>query len=348
MSFEWSGVFRRLAWSLCLCVLSAMLLSLLLLGCGNPALTSAKIYLDQHDSDRAREQLELAAQQIPGNEEVHYLLGKVYAEKRAYKNMRREFAKALAISAVHAEDIEYITRRHWAISFNRGVEAYGQGNFEEALKAFDTALSVDPDNVSGHRNRAICYHRIGEQDSAIVGYRQALALSPTDTVSIVNIGLLYVEAGEHDEAVRYLESAAKIKRDDPETHMWLGFTYMALGDTARAITTYERAGELSPDDGTPYNRIGAVHHLRRDYERAVEYYRKAVEHSPQDADFLSNLTSALVALERLQEAHPYFERLVELEPENGTAWLHLGRIYEEKGMVAESQRAYDRAKRTAQ
>ena len=73
------------------CLLPAVfLLAIILLsGCGtkNPALTSAKIYMDltPPDYDRATEQLLLAIQKDSLSGEAHLLLGKIYAEKKMYE-----------------------------------------------------------------------------------------------------------------------------------------------------------------------------------------------------------------------------------------------------------------------
>ena len=77
-------------------------MALLWAGCQNPALTGAKVYIQQQDWDNALVQLKIAVEQEPQNAEAHFLLGRAYSEKTMYPEMVKAFRTSL--EAEHRED----------------------------------------------------------------------------------------------------------------------------------------------------------------------------------------------------------------------------------------------------
>jgi Flp pilus assembly protein TadD len=63
----------------------ALAASIGLWACQSKEVTSAKVYIQQGDWNKAIEQLQIAVQTYPNDPEAHYLLGRGYAEKGMYK-----------------------------------------------------------------------------------------------------------------------------------------------------------------------------------------------------------------------------------------------------------------------
>ena len=67
------------------------LLPILLLGCQPKEISSAKIYIQKRDWQKAIELLEQAVVAHPNNPEAHFLLGKAYGDKSRFKDMKKQF-----------------------------------------------------------------------------------------------------------------------------------------------------------------------------------------------------------------------------------------------------------------
>ncbi|MFN3695357.1 MAG: tetratricopeptide repeat protein, partial [Ignavibacterium sp.] len=96
---------------------------ILLMGyqCSSTEITSAKLYIQQKNYDKALEVLQKEVQKNPNSDQGYYLMGVVYAEKGDYKNMVQSFDKSLSISKTYEKEIKDYKKSTWVTVFNRGV-----------------------------------------------------------------------------------------------------------------------------------------------------------------------------------------------------------------------------------
>ena len=103
-----------------------ILLGLMLSGyqCSSAEMSSAKLYIQQKNWDKATESLNKEISKNPKSDEAFYLLGIVSKEKEDLKGMVENFNKSLEISPKFKNEINEITQNSWEESFNRGVANY--------------------------------------------------------------------------------------------------------------------------------------------------------------------------------------------------------------------------------
>ena len=134
----------------------------------------------------------------------------------------------------------------------RGLLAYEEGNYKEALELFDEALSADGDDPSLLLNKAITLTALKRYEEATDVY---------DKVLISDIGDALREKAERGKAVNYL----------------------ALGDTENAVKYLE---QLENDDNYgDTGLLGLMLFERGDYEGAEEKFTRYLEQAPPD-DFM--------------------------------------------------------------
>ena len=51
--------------------------------------------------------------------------------------------------------------------FKAGVDKSRKGDFKEALKDFDRALQIDPNNADAYGNRCVARYKLGDKQGAI-------------------------------------------------------------------------------------------------------------------------------------------------------------------------------------
>ena len=62
---------------------------------------------------------------------------------------------------------------------NRGFTYKEKGDFDTAIKDFDTAIQLKPDHAAAaYNNRGVVYNSKGDFDTAIKDYRKAMNLIP--------------------------------------------------------------------------------------------------------------------------------------------------------------------------
>lgn len=104
--------------------------------------------------------------------------------------------------------------------FGLGNVYVTQGNLEDAIKQFQVALQMDPNNLNARVKLVITYYNLGvyydEQgkfDRAIQQYQSALRLDPSVAEAHYNMGNIYMASGLKDKAKMEFETVLKIRPD---------------------------------------------------------------------------------------------------------------------------------------
>ena len=155
--------------------------------CQSTELTSAKLYIQQKQYDKALDALKKEVAKNPKSDEGLYLMGYIYGEQGDYSNMVDSYNKSLAASNKFKDDIKKSETYYWANQFNRGVKLYQNGTKEtnsdsskilldKSIEAFKNAIMIEPDSASSYKNLSFVYISKGENDSAIAPLQKIIDL----------------------------------------------------------------------------------------------------------------------------------------------------------------------------
>jgi Flp pilus assembly protein TadD len=122
------------------------------------------------------------------------------------------------------------------------------GEFDAALRHFERALELAPESFQVHYNLARALVRLGRLEEAAEHYSRAVELNPGLVPAYRSLGILLVQLERPQEAERYLREAIRRKPDDALAYHSLGDAYRKLGRTQAAIASYSQALRESPDD----------------------------------------------------------------------------------------------------
>ncbi len=182
----------------------------------------------------------------------------------------------------------------WKIHHNLGVAHTANNDFEEAIGAFENALTrggdADPDL---YYNLGNAYQRRGLYDQALKAYRTSLSYrDELEVDTLVNIASTLTVIGARDQAHEAYERARTIEPRDPRIHHGLAILRYLDDEPKQALEVYSR-----------------LHSMDADY--APAYYDKA---------------RPLADLERWDEAIEALETYLELAPDGDYADKAQGRI----------------------
>ncbi len=139
--------------------------------------------------------------------------------------------------------------KNLAITFNnRGTGYSRKGEYDRAIRDFDAALRLKPDDASAFYNRGNAYAKKGEYDRAIRDFDAALRLRPDDASAFYNRGIVYYGKGQYDQAIRDFTEAIRLKPDYTSAYGNRGLAYAKLRQRDKAIADYRKAIELRPGD----------------------------------------------------------------------------------------------------
>jgi tetratricopeptide (TPR) repeat protein len=246
----------------------------------------------------------------PSSSDALYLLGFVLNRGDRPAESLNIYTQAAAIAPPTGDDLkivgldyvlldDYTDAIHWlekAVErdatnvdawYYLGRADYTTGRREQAWKAFNKVLDLDPRNVKAKNNLGLILETDGKTEAAIDAYRTALAwqensLHPSEQ-PYVNLGNLLVQQGQTKEALTLLENAATLAPNNAYCHLTLGMAYRQLGRREAAQHELEKATELEPRNARAHYQLGRLYKEAHDLNRAQAEFKKTADLDAQSA-----------------------------------------------------------------
>lgn len=292
--------------------------------CASTELTSAKLYIQQKNWDKALSALEKEVEKNPKSAEGYYYMGVVYAEKDQLDKMVESFDKSLEAGPKFQNEIESYKLAEWADSFNKGVALYNRAastQAEDSLKMF--------------------------MDMAIGKFENAAMLAPDSTNSYANLVMIYLSQNEFEKAVEPLEKLIELEQD-ADSYYRLGFIIKTEGDelmkkfaesgnnadsvAARekydeAITLLEEGRSIHQNNSEIIGTLVDAYSAAGMLDEGIDAFKALAENNPDNESFIYNYGVLLLRMERFEDAVEQFEKAIQINPEYTDAKYNLGATY---------------------
>ncbi len=153
------------------------------------------------------------------------------------------------------------------LDFERGENAMRTKRYTEAKMAFESVLSVDPQNFAAHHRLAQVSDMQQRWSDAERHYLSALSLRPDDPNVLCDLGYSYTLQGRFDESIEKLTRAAQIDPNHRTVMLNMGAAYAGMGETNRALFYFRK---VLPDDKA--NEL-LSNELQRSIQRQKNYVK---------------------------------------------------------------------------
>lgn len=121
------------------------------------------------------------------------------------------------------------------------------GEYPQALRCFDTAISISPLSHKYWSERSFCWYRLRDFSGARQDAEEALRLAPESCDALNAIGLALFYGGTRTSGLDRLRLCRQLHPLDARTHANIGWCEAAAGDHQEAFLSFRRAIELRPD-----------------------------------------------------------------------------------------------------
>ena len=292
-----------------------LVLGLMFMGssCGSTEITSAKLYIQQKNYDKALEVLQKEITKNPQSDEGYYLLGYVYGEKGNYADMVSAYDKSLSISKTFEQNITDSKKYFWAQEFNRGVTYYQRGNkatdpdsmktfYDKSIANFKSAINIAPDSASTYKNLAFVYLSKGdnndaieplktliEKDNSADGYKFLGEIYYVNGTNLKNAGKTDEAKVEYNKAIDVLEEGLKLYATDSDMLLTLSNSYIGADRTDEAIEPFKKGVAAEPENKYYRYNYGVLLLGTEDFENAEVQFKKAIEIDPEYENAIFNL-----------------------------------------------------------
>ena len=304
-------------------VFLALIIIAFLTGCGtkNPGLTSAKIYLGlvPPDYDKATEQLKLALEQDSTSAEAHFLLGKIYGEKKMYKEMMEEFrhAENLELAPEDSVGINRIKNEKWTELVNSGI---GYGKNEKTADRYKIDLMTDFSKYPTYKDslRVLASELENAQRFAWDSYLKFEEAKPA---------LEDMEESLGKKAQEMCQKALLIDSTRYEPYLNLGAEFARREELDTALKYYEKAYQLKPDDSRVMTGYATCLTFANKFDQALGIYEKIIQKDPQNVNALFNLSTIYMQKGDLDKVEETYSKIISIDPEYKDAYFNRGLLY---------------------
>ncbi len=113
-----------------------------------------------------------------------------------------------------------------------------------------------------------------ELGNALKTFEKALKISPNNYEAVLGIGQCYRMRTEYEKAVEYFRRAAQLKPKGHEAHFFIGMIHLQNERYGDALESFQMVESLRPDDiEDVYYLMGELFDKMGDYGKALEYFQ---------------------------------------------------------------------------
>ncbi len=234
-------------------------------------------YQGERDPDRAADLFRQAIVLDPGFALAHAGLANAYLELFWWKKEPRLVDEAIASARRAAELNDRLAEVHITLG-----EIYRTtGKYEESVREFQRALTIEPRSSSAFGGLAKAFAAIGNLGAAEETYKQAIALKPDDWLNYNRLGAFYVAHGRYEDAEKQYRKVIALTPESFWGYNNLAVLYYTLGRYADARGMFEKALSIRPSPML-YSNLGTLAFIRRDWRAAVANFEQACEGDDKD------------------------------------------------------------------
>jgi tetratricopeptide (TPR) repeat protein len=188
------------------------------------------------------------------------------------------------------------------------------GRHEDAVKVFDTAVQLKPDDAQLWFQLGSSLLEAGRSSDALLCFQHAVVLNPRHRDAAYGAGYVLAGLEQFEEALVHFNRSAEIESSHAPTLQMRAIVLRHLKRFDEAIADNLRAMDLDPTNPDICNNMGAILGALGRIEEALSWYDRSLAINPNIARNITNRASALYELGRFDEAMATYQRAISVDP----------------------------------
>ena len=286
--------------------------------------TSAYMYLQNNQLDKAKEAIDEASvhEKTAQDAKTWLYKGMIYyqlstgqlpmynelapdAANVAYEALLN--AKKFDVKGKYGDEISQYLSYLTQIFYAEGGTSFQEGDYDAAIQDFVKAYDIAIENNS------------------------------FDTIAAFNIGMAGVLSDQPDIAAQYLAKCVEVKFDDPRVYTFYNRAEKQLGDTARAFEIIKEGRERYPEELSLLLEEAQLYLDTGQKEELIASLTEAVEADPTNANLFFLLGKTYDDKKEYDAAESYYKKAAEVNPEFFEAYYNAGAIYINQAAEVQSE-----------
>ena len=221
------------------------------------------------------------------------------------------------------------------VQLDRASQAFEQGRFEEARRAYQRATEMDPGSIRAWTGLGWSLWRLGDRNRALKIWNDLLKVNPNEPKILLAVAQAHEQNGNLQQALEFYDRLLKQKEEAREAHLGRARVLERLGNPAAAEADLKDVLRESPGDVAAQFELARVYLALNRNAEAEQLLKRLAAQSPQPK-YLRLLGDGMLALGRYDEAASYYKRSLAAEPNHRGTVLGLGRAYSRNHRYAEA------------
>lgn len=232
----------------------------------------------------------------------------------------------------------------------RGERLLREGDFANALVAFDEAIRAAPSDAVLYFRRGVSHKQLGHFPQAVEDYEKAIALGFREN-AYTNLGNAYRHLGQLEKALTAHKQAVARFPGMVETFLNRGNVYTDLNRLAEAKADFTMACDLEPKNPKAILSLADCLYRMKDYDGALSLATRGIGFLPDNPYGYSLRGNILTEKKDWQKARADFDKALALDPKEPEILYYRGRFNAKAGdrsgcvadMTASARLGYEKA-----
>jgi len=227
---------------------------------------------------------------------------------RYWKDSVSVFERALAV-----------TGDNFYASNNYGLALLNAGRAKEAIRHFETANKLHPDEGGLLCNLASALKKVGRGREALPHLQKSLQLNPDSAEMHNNMGNLLAELGKNDEAITHYRKALILDPHFATAHLNFADFLAKQGKIVEAVGHYRKTIDLQPESIIAHGKLGLLLANLNKIDEAVKEFQIVLAHRPNDAEMHRNIAFLYYKQGKINQALSACKEAIRINPNNKKA-----------------------------
>jgi tetratricopeptide (TPR) repeat protein len=210
--------------------------------------------------------------------------------------------------------------------FNLGNAYLELGRLDEAARAYEAALRLDPSLARADYNLAVAYVRLGRAGEAADILDRLAAEQPDSVTVLLASGWALHEACRDDAALARYDAVAGMAPENQDALYNSGLILWRMGRSREAADRFARLLAIAPGDTDALYNLGSLELALDEPAAAADHLGRYVEEKPQDAEGLLLLASAWERQRQFSRALEAYDRIVAANANEARGWFGRARL----------------------
>lgn len=184
----------------------------------------------------------------------------------------------------------------WSELEQSGLDAFAEADYATAVEWFEKAAKKDGSKIDSKHMLGLSLARQGQYDKAIAAYDSALSIKPDDQNTLLDRAYANYQAGKFTQAASDYSKLARLDESNYDYRVGQVLSYYGADDRTNLNTTLSALRSKFTSDVRALNLSGAISQRLKAPAEALEYYRSAQKQDAKSVDAITGIARAYYSL----------------------------------------------------